>query len=199
MKQGLRNALAAAAVAVLASHSQAAVVTLTWVTTTAPGTSIPGSSVGETYTTTIRVDNGGSSILSQSWDEGDFLSFRQEGSSGWWIESTEINLGFSSGAFSTDATGAVVTAGNWQDSFPTGTLMTSWAGAQLGGWWNNGRNETSCLAGATVCVWAENVASNIVGRSWTAALEATAVPAPASLALVGLALVAGGMAGRRRG
>ena len=200
MKTHLRSILCVAALAALAGQAHASIVTLTWVTTTASGTSVPGSSIGESYTTTFRVDNGGSSTASQSWTAANFVSFRQEGASGWWFESSEINLGSSSGSFTTDAMGSVSTAGIWEDGYPNGNVLTSWAGAQLGGWWNNGGNETSCLSGAIACVWATNVSNNVIGSSWTAALAPSAtVPEPASFGLVGLALLAAGLARKRRG
>jgi PEP-CTERM motif len=199
MKQPLKSLLCIAALAALVGQAEASVVLLTWTTTVAANTTVPGAVIGETYTTTIKVDNGGSSTLSQNWGATNFLSFRQDGASGWWFESADLDLGLSSGSFITDALGAVTAAGNWRGLYPTGTVLTSWAGSQVGGWWNNGGNETSCLANSVSCVWADNVSENIVGSSWTARLDVGAtVPEPASLGLVGLALLAAGAAAKRR-
>lgn len=193
-----QSLLAAAAIAAVSGPASAALVELRWVTTVqSVSGGLPGV-VGETLTTIIRVDNGASSLTSQTWNDTDFVSYRQEGSSGWWFESSEINLGASSGFFSTDATDDVVAAGNWQDSFPTGAVTTSWLGATLGGWWNNGRNETSCVDVPRDCVFATNVGDNLLGSSWSASLVGDQVPEPTSWALLAAALAGLGVARRNR-
>jgi hypothetical protein len=82
VKNPIKSLLCIAALAALAGQAQAEVVTLTWATTVGTGTTVPGAVLGESYTTTIKVDNGGSSILSQNWTAANFLSFRQDGASG---------------------------------------------------------------------------------------------------------------------
>lgn len=181
----------------LSGVANASIVELDWVTTASTLTgSIPGV-VGEQITTTFTVDNGGSSILSQTWGTADFVSYRVAGASGWWIESNYIDPGLS--VFSTDALGNVTTAAMWYGGYPSANITTSWAGVLLGGWWNNGNNQVVCSAGATDCVWANNVSENQVGASWTATLAgAEPVPVPASMALLGLGFAALGFAGRRK-
>ena len=172
---------------------------LSWTTTVSDLTgSVPGV-VGEEILTTFTVDNGGTSLLSQTWDMSDFLSYRIEGASGWWIESSFIDTSSGSGAFSTDALGAVVTAGTWYGGyFIPATITTSWAGVLSGGWWNNGNNEVVCSSSATDCVWADNVGENLIGSSWTASMIESSVPEPATLSLLGLGLIGFGFARRRK-
>lgn len=172
----------------LSQAATAAPIALTWTTTASDLTgSIPGVD-GEAITTTITVDNGGSSILSQIWSETDFVSYRIDGASGWWISSTDIDLGASSGSFATDGAGNVTSAGTWYGLyFSGGTITQSWTGVVNGGWWNNGNNEVVCKTGSADCVYAFNVDANLEGSSWTAGgVEET--PEPESLALFGLAL-----------
>ena len=105
-------------------------------------------------TTTILVDNGGSSISLQRWYASDFVSYRQAGASGWFFESSvpaDFLAVVPDSYFSTDAAGIVVTAGNWASGYDpenpvTAVVTASWAtGPTFGAWWNNGFNETSCV------------------------------------------------------
>ncbi len=195
MKSILKPICCAALLFVAASQASAAVVQLTWVTTVQQLGGNAPSVVGEQLTTIISVDNGGSSLASQSWSSANFLSYRQEGASGWFIESTD--LGFASGNFSTDAAGVVNSAATWNGLYPSGTVNTSWAGLVSGGWWNNGNNQTSCTADGD-CIWASNVGANQSAASWTASFDNGAVPVsePGVFALMGLGLL--GLAASRK-
>jgi hypothetical protein len=196
------------ALVLVAGQAQASIIELKWITTVSAVSGIFPATVGETLTTTIRVDNGVSSISDQTWFASDFLSYRQEGASGWFFESAvpadflEVIAG---SFFSTDAEGNVVTAGNWASGYDpdnplTTAVNTSWAGMLgNGAWWNNGSNQTSCLLNEDSdydCVEALDVELNISGSSWTASLVGSSVPEPGPLALFGLGLA--GLALRRR-
>jgi hypothetical protein len=187
----------AAALGLSAGHALANVVDLQWTTTVLSVEGAHPAIVGETLITTIEVNNGGSSVASQTWSASDFVSYREEGP-GWFFESTDIDAS-SSGVFSTDAAGVVLTAGTWfDDIFPPDPVNTSWAGATLGGWWNNGYNATSCVADPSACVNANNVRANLDGASWTASLAEAQVPEPTSLLLFGTGLGLIGLAAWRR-
>ena len=183
----------AAAALLFSITANAAPIQLQWTTTAQDFTgSIPGVN-GEEITTTFTVDNGGTSTLSQTWDVSDFLSYRIEGASGWWIESDFISVSSSNG-FSTDALGSVVTAGTWFSDYPS-AITTSWAGDINGGWWNNGNNEVVCSTSID-CVYANNVNENIIGSNWTA--TTVDAPEPASFALLSLGLAGISLSRRRK-
>jgi len=168
----------------LVGTANANLIELSWTTTASFLTSgIPGVD-GEEITTILTVDNGGTSTISQSWTADDFVSYRMEGFSGWWIESDFISSG--SGSFSTDDQGNVITAGSWISGTSTATITTSWSGVVNGRWWNNGFNPVVCST--TDCVNATNVEENIIGSSWTAS-EVSAVPVPAAVWLFGSGLI----------
>jgi hypothetical protein len=173
----------------LAGSANASLIELDWSSTAASFTGSFSGVSGEAITTTFTVDNGGSSALSQSWTEDDFVSYRMEGISGWWFESTFIDTLSSSGQFSTDALGNVITAGNWFGGYSSALITTSWSGVIQGGWWNNGNNEVVCTDDID-CVLVVNVLGNVTGSSWSApSASSISVTAPTSLVMLGLGLI----------
>ena len=188
--------LLGAMLACCAGAAEAAPVSLTWNTTSSgiyggwPGT------VGEAVTVTFVVDNGGTSTLSQSWASTDFVSYAVTGASGWSFSSTAAPNTVS-GAFSTDALGAVTGAGNWSRS-PAGPVAASWTTVNTGYWFNNAQNGIAYVgAGYEQGLTVDNVGNNLIGASWTAAL--VSVPEPTSLALLGAGLLGLGFGRRRAG
>jgi hypothetical protein len=172
---------AALAAAMSASMASAAPVQLAWVTTVLEvyGTAIPATA-GEAFTTTITVDNGGAGVLSQSWGETDFLSYRIEGASGWWAEITSVSDW--SGAFTTDGAGGVTAAATFnQNNFVS--MMNSWSGADSGTFYNDGGNSVFYTIDG-ISIDAANVSGNIVGSNWTAAAVTAPVPLPGALPLM---------------
>ena len=138
------------ALVLVAGQAQASIIELSWVTqvSVVSGGGHPAK-VGETLTTTILVDNGGSSIFGQTWYASHFVSYRQEeapaGSSS---PRSDFDLELKvTLAFITDKAGIVLTAGAWESGYDpsrNGAVTTSWAPLAFGEWWNNGFNETSC-------------------------------------------------------
>jgi len=173
---------AALAASMSASMASAAPVQLAWVTTVSSidGAAIPAT-VGEALTTTITVDNGGAGVLSQSWGETDFLSYRIEGASGWWAEIDSVDSW--SGAFTTDGAGDVTAAATFQQGDSFVSMMTSWSGADSGAFYNNAFNGVFYMEGGDA-IFADNVSGNIVGSNWTAAAVTAPVPLPGALPLM---------------
>jgi hypothetical protein len=172
---------AALAAAMSASMASAAPVQLTWVTTVSSnnGFTIPAT-VGEALTTTITVDNGGAGVLSQSWGQTDFLSYRIEGATGWWAEIASVSSW--SGAFTTDGAGDVTAAANFAHASVV-SMMTSWSGADSGAFYNDGGNGVFYMEDGDA-ILADNVSGNIVGSNWTAAAVTAPVPLPGALPLM---------------
>jgi hypothetical protein len=181
----MRNGIfagAALAASMSASMASAAPVQLAWVTTVSSisGTAIPAT-VGEALTTTITVDNGGAGVLSQSWGETDFLSYRIEGASGWWAEIDSVDEW--SGAFTTDGAGDVTAAATFQQANSSVSMMNSWSGADSGAFWNDAFNGVFYMEDGNR-ISAANVSGNIVGSNWTAAAVTAPVPLPGALPLM---------------
>lgn len=189
--KSFRTTAAALAASLLLSLPAAAVpVEFLWTTTASQFTGNTPGSVGETITTILTFDNGGTSTASQTFGAGDFVSYRIEGESGWYAESS--NLVDSSGSFSTDASSMVTSVMRVTDGgyFANLDVTTSWSGAQQGGWWNNGFNQVFCTTPGSGfdCVWADDVSGNQNPANWTARMgDIAPVPLPAG----GLLLVAG--------
>ncbi len=184
MKKTILTAVAAAALFAGANTASAAPVTLTWTDTVSDfdGTNIPGI-IGESILTTITGDNGGSSLLSQTWTGADFISYRIDCASGWWVESAVIDSLI--GLFQTDMAGLVTAAGNWYGGHATSSAFnTSWAGLTTGGRWNNGFNEVFCTNSPFDCVYAANISGNQTGSNWTTSAAVSPVPLPAALPLM---------------
>ena len=178
--------------------ANATLIDLQWDTTVSTVYGLHPAIVGETITTTIRVDNGDINGLGQIWNTGDFIKYRVDGASGWWFESVGALGGGSTGAFSTDASGVVISVGNWSDFTSTSTATTSWSGAVVGGWWNNGYNG---IHGAgtdlTDYLKVNNVSDNLVASNWSVNSVNT-VSEPSAIVLMLLSLAGLSFACRRK-
>ncbi|SFI12501.1 VPLPA-CTERM sorting domain-containing protein [Albimonas pacifica] len=200
MRMALLSAASAAAVLTSVSAAAALPVEFTWITTLIDS-SVPGGVVGETVTTTLVYDNGGTSLASQTFTLADFVLYRVEGANGWWAETSVVTSG---GDFVTNALGEVETAATVYGGYPSGAVSTSWTGDAQGGFWNNGSNEVFCVSVPASCVRLEDVEQNQLASSWSVAFADTppvATPVPASIPLLasGLVALAGLRRSRRRG
>jgi hypothetical protein len=177
-------------------QANAALVKLKWNTTVESVTGGHPGVVGESLITTIQVDNGGTSIINQSWSTSDFVKYRVDGASGWWFESIAINN--TADSFTTGLNGGIINAGNWAADIAV-DVVTSWGGNRYGNWYNNGINSVHDIyvgGGNRARLSVSNVMDNIDGSSWTA--STTSVTEPSVFALFGLGLVGIGFARRRR-
>jgi hypothetical protein len=179
--------------------AHAGLIELTWSTSLQSSTNwAPSSTVGENLNVIFTLDNGSNSLINQTWQVTDFVSYSVEGGSGWSVTSNYIDLG-SSGVFSTDISGLVSSVGNWYnwDYSNTEEGMMSWrAGPDNLAWWNNGANGIAMGTDSSdAYLTVNNVSQNQLASSWSATIVQTEVPEPSTLAIFALAMI--GLAARQ--
>lgn len=178
--------------------ASAGMIELTWGTSLQSSSNwAPSSTVGENLNIIFTVDNGSNSLINQTWQVSDFVSYRIEGESGWSVLSNYIDL-TSTGIFSTDNNGLVNSAGNWFNfsSQPDEGTMSWRAGPSNVAWWNNGINGIAMGTNSSAeYLSVNNVSQNLLASSWKAAVAQTEVPEPSTLAIFALGII--GLASRR--
>ena len=200
MRDGLRGLamiVIATVIGMAAARVEATPVSLTWNTTVSAFSGSWPTTVGEAVAVTFVVDNGGSSIQSQTWNGTDMVSYTISGASGWSFSST-TTPNFDYVDFATDSSGAVTTAANW-GIFPGGPITTSWAGSGTGIYSNTGSNFIGYESSFSYWLSVDNVGQNQVGSSWAATIAAVPEIDPASFgSALSLVLGALGLAERKR-
>ena len=156
---------------------------------------------GERFTLTVTVDNGGTTTAAQTWTAADFLSFRLQGASGWWIEALSIRTANSTGSFATDARGAVTSTGAWTNVAARQPLLPasgSYNWLETGGWRVNATSAIMFSSpqgnGEVASLWYVDDASKLgLASNW----KASVVPVPASLPLLAAGIGALSLARRK--
>jgi PEP-CTERM motif len=164
--------------------AQAAPITLAWSDTVSAGsTLVTGVSIGDPFTFSIVVDNGGATTTSQTWTAADFVSASINVDAGAYtgMANNPVNSS-SSGVFQTDAGGNVI-------AVPSSWVAIPGNGTDSNGltdidWFINGNNGVWVRSPEfDMDIWATNVGGNQVAANWTA------VPEPTSGILVGFGLL----------
>jgi len=155
----------------------------------------PPTPPGESFTLRLALDNGGSSLISQTWGAAHFVSLSGS-TAGGYTWSTTAGTTFDSGNFATDGLGNVSAVGEWRNFILPGTapVITSQFGPSLGAWAIDGTNQVLLSNGINTSLGDASVTNNQNPASWSAAL---AIPEPSQASVAALVL-SGALLGSRR-
>jgi hypothetical protein len=200
VKQFARNALATAVVVMSANAVQAAPVKLDW-TTTVSYSGISGLSAGDAVTMTFEFNVAGGNLNSARLNATNFVSYSFTLFDGRSATFDLVGAGSrfpaygSNNFFVFDALGHLQQVQQFYISDASiSSNVAAWNGASAV-IFNNGANCFSCSSPVRFDV--NNVGAGLLTGSWTVEAGNT-VPEPVSLALVGVGLLACGVARRRR-
>ena len=151
-----------------------------------------GVSVGDPFTFTLTLDNGGTTAVSQTWDGGDFVSAGISVNAGSFVDTSFDLVGVgqygTTGVFATNALGELISKGNWWAHVlppeANGKLWTSFGGDNnpLFASWSPGAPWVFQYSFASASTYSSPVSD--WNHSWAT------IPEPSSLSLVGLGTIA---------
>ncbi|MGK7881258.1 MAG: PEP-CTERM sorting domain-containing protein [Crocosphaera sp.] len=181
-------------VAVLgAVPAQAAVFNFTYTDTVSNNNGVDNVSVGDTAVITYELDNGGTSLINQTWTDSDIVSVTFDFGNGAHITTFDPNGGdgliFSTGSFTTDGAGQLTAVpSSWADADTvagTVNVISTNSSQTPSGWVVAGGNSvyaTDIGLASLATVSLANVSGNIVASNWTVeAAEVPSTPEPGTI------------------
>lgn len=198
--------MAVTVMAVTVGQSQAAVVSATFISTANNSEFnrpyVDNVSLGDQFKVVIVMDNGGSTLLNQTWSAANVVSVTFDFNNGAHKTVFDPNggNGFSSsiGSFVTDGSGQLTSVpANWGDWNNVNVVSTNSTQTPYE-WYLNSANDKYFTNGFTFGVGLLIKNENTIASNWTIS-SAAAIPEPSSLAVFGIGMcVAGVRTARRR-
>lgn len=194
--------------------SQAAPFTVTYTDTIDAGSDSPPFNIGEAFTISIVLDNGGTTTASQTWTSADIVSVTLSMNDAPNTITTTLSpvvLSTATGSFATDAAGVLTTApSDWVDSNQASTVQSTndpnvtIANPGVDFFINDGNDVYFSGPGQNIAAGMTNVANNTIAAFWSNPVAAMSTPTSVptlsqwSLILLSLILVAYGVVRTRR-
>ena len=210
MFRAIQLAVCVAVMAVMAGQSQAAVVSATFLSTAdnweIGNDYVDNVSYDDQVKIVITMDNGGSTLVNQTWDASHVLSVTFEFNNGAHKTVFDPNGGdgFSTdvGSFVTDGSGQLTAVpSDWSANSGVNVISTNSTQTPFE-WYLNGFNDIyyTNIPFYIFSVGIPDAGSNVIASNWTISIDSSgAVPEPSSLAVFGIGVcVAGVRAARRR-
>ncbi len=164
--------------------AQAAVFNFTYTDTVSGNSGVDNVSIGDTAVITYQLDNGGTSLLNQTWTDSDIVSVTFDFGNGAHTTTFDPNAGdgldFSTGSFTTDGAGQLTDVPSfWADLASVNVISTNSSQTPTG-WIVNGVNGVYATNVGVVDL--ANVSGNIVASNWTVeAAEVPSTPEPGTI------------------
>ena len=191
MNMKMLKAALAGLVLSVSSFANAGLISFTYDSTVGSGTTMPGVTEGESLNFNLVLDNGGTTVVSQTWDFSDFVSLDVTTSGGYSFSS----FGAGSGSFTTDAGGNVVGMSDWRTWQQASGFDSITGDISNAAWWLNGRNNVLRNMENRKGVYDANVSAINMPSSWSVNDASNSVPEPSTLAIFALGMI--GLASRR--
>ena len=150
--------------------AHAAIFTATYTDTVSAAT-VDNVTVGDTAVITYQLDNGGTSLLNQTWTASDIVSVTFNFGNGAHVTTFNPNggngLSSSTGSFVTNASGTLTAVpSEWYDDTNVNVVSTN-STQTPNAWFVNGLNSVYSTNNFSNNVSLTNVAGNIVAANWT--------------------------------
>ncbi len=160
--------------------AQAAIFNFTYTDTVSGNDGVDNVSVGDTAVITYELDNGGTSLLNQTWTASDLVSVTFDFGNGAHTTTFDGTLETDTGSFTTDGAGQLTAVPIfWNDSFSVNVISTNSSQTPTA-WFVNGGNNVYGTDGGNVNL--ANVSGNIVASNWTVeAAEVPSTPEPGTI------------------
>ncbi|MCA2509620.1 MAG: PEP-CTERM sorting domain-containing protein [Microcystis sp. M54BS1] len=153
--------------------AHAAIFTATYTGTVSENFGVDNVAAGNTAVITYQLDNGGSSLLSQTWNASNIVSVTFNFGNGAHVTTFDPNgvggngLTVSTGSFVTNASGQLTAVpSNWSDVSNVNVVSTN-STQTPNAWFVNGGNGVYVTNNFNNDVSLTNVSGNIVAANWT--------------------------------